>query len=388
MKFSLTIIFIYLASVGFSQKTITQYFDADWKLTNKKKAVYYRKAIKMEDDSWKVIDYYKSGEIQMKGSYHSKDFEIKEGKFRYYYESGVKRMEYNYLNNIAIGRYKFWYQSSQLKVQGEYNEAGNKTGVWKNWDTYGNSAFSGEYVNGNMNGEWLYYFPNGEIQSKENYEHGSKIGHWEEWHENGKLNGGGYYKSDLKTGEWIWYYDNGQLITTYNYNEQGKEIGEHISWHKGGEKKCEGKFKNGNKEGEWKWYFENNQMSSKEQFSKDSVLNFQFFTEKGEEITEGLSYETEPEYPGGTDSLYIFLGDKMKYPAAAMDKNIEGKVYVSFIVENDGEVLEAKVIGSAHPLLDKEALRVINIMPNWTPGIQHNQIVRVIYNIPINFQIN
>jgi TonB family protein len=111
---------------------------------------------------------------------------------------------------------------------------------------------------------------------------------------------------------------------------------------------------------------------------------------KGNVKAQGKVYEVAeqmPNFAGGIPKLMEFLTGNVKYPEAAMKKGIEGRVIVSFVVNTDGSVSDAKVVRSIHPLLDKEALRVVNSMPKWTPGKQNGQVVRVKYNIPISFKL-
>ena len=98
--------------------------------------------------------------------------------------------------------------------------------------------------------------------------------------------------------------------------------------------------------------------------------------------------ERMPEFSGGRDALFEYLGTNIKYPPKAKAKNIQGKVYVNFIVSRDGSIRDAKVIRKVHKLLNKEALRVIKTMPNWIPGMQRGKTVSVSYNLPINFKLN
>ena len=98
--------------------------------------------------------------------------------------------------------------------------------------------------------------------------------------------------------------------------------------------------------------------------------------------------EVEPEYPGGTDAMYKFLSSNITYPAQARADGISGQVMLEFVVERDGSVSNVKVLKSAHPDLDAEAVRVLKMMPNWKPGKQNGAPVRCYYNIPVRFTIN
>ncbi len=98
--------------------------------------------------------------------------------------------------------------------------------------------------------------------------------------------------------------------------------------------------------------------------------------------------EQMPEYPGGADALDDFLKANIKYPADAKAAKATGKVYVQFIVEKDGTVSEAKIRRGAHKSLDAEALRIVELMPNWKPGSMRGKKVRVRYTLPITFSLS
>ena len=95
-----------------------------------------------------------------------------------------------------------------------------------------------------------------------------------------------------------------------------------------------------------------------------------------------------PEFVGGMDSLSRFIRKNLKYPYEAKRKGISGKVYVSFVVGKKGVVRDVKIIRSVHPLLDKEALRITSLLPNWKPGMNDGKPVSVLLNLPINFKLS
>lgn len=98
--------------------------------------------------------------------------------------------------------------------------------------------------------------------------------------------------------------------------------------------------------------------------------------------------EDMPEFPGGESALRKFITSSIEYPEIAVAKGIQGKVYVSFIVKKDGSVAGAKIARGVDPALDKEALRVVNSLPKWQPGIQRGTPVNVSYTVPINFMLD
>lgn len=97
--------------------------------------------------------------------------------------------------------------------------------------------------------------------------------------------------------------------------------------------------------------------------------------------------EVQPTFPGGMDKFYAYLSKSIRYPAAAQEINIQGKVFVSFIIEKNGKLSDIKVERKLGYGTDEEAIRVLNASPRWMPGIQNGIAVRVKYNIPISFSL-
>ena len=97
--------------------------------------------------------------------------------------------------------------------------------------------------------------------------------------------------------------------------------------------------------------------------------------------------EEMPEFPGGMEALMTFLSRNIKYPSDAQNKGVQGRVVIQFVVNTDGKIEDAHVVRSVQSELDKEALRVINSMPNWKPGKQKGEVVRVKYTVPIAFRL-
>lgn len=95
--------------------------------------------------------------------------------------------------------------------------------------------------------------------------------------------------------------------------------------------------------------------------------------------------EEMPQFPQGEQGMFNYIGKTLKYPQEAIDSNIRGIVYISFIVCKDSLIRDIQVIRSVHPLLDKEAVRVISEMPKWNPGKQRKKAVDVLFNLPIHF---
>lgn len=98
--------------------------------------------------------------------------------------------------------------------------------------------------------------------------------------------------------------------------------------------------------------------------------------------------EDDPEFPGGQGALMQYLQSNLKYPTMAREAGIQGTVFVTFVVERDGSITDVRVLRGVGGGLDEEAIRVVQNMPNWTPGRQRGQAVRVQFNLPIRFVLN
>lgn len=95
--------------------------------------------------------------------------------------------------------------------------------------------------------------------------------------------------------------------------------------------------------------------------------------------------EENPMYPGGDEARMKFLQDNIKYPQMARESGIQGPVYVTFVVEANGNITNIKILRGIGGGCDEEAIRVVNIMPKWVPGKQRGKNVRVQFNMPIKF---
>lgn len=97
--------------------------------------------------------------------------------------------------------------------------------------------------------------------------------------------------------------------------------------------------------------------------------------------------EDEPGYPGGEEAMQKFIKTNIKYPEMSIQMGDQGKVFVRFVVEKDGSVSNVSVARGVTPELDKEAMRVVKTMPNWSPGKQRGRPVRTNVVIPIVFKL-
>ena len=108
----------------------------------------------------------------------------------------------------------------------------------------------------------------------------------------------------------------------------------------------------------------------------------------GEGTMEPYTFvEQMPDFPGGETALHKYLVENVKYPQIAKENDVQGTVYVTFIVDKNGEISDIKVLRGIGAGCDEEAIRVIANMPMWNPGKQNGMAVPVRFNMPIKFQL-
>ena len=126
------------------------------------------------------------------------------------------------------------------------------------------------------------------------------------------------------------------------------------------------------------------------QTPKEEVKYTKVEVEETEEPQEKVIFqvvEEMPEFPGGMGEAMKFLAKNIKYPVAAQQAKIEGRVIVQFVVERDGSISDVHAMRGVNPDLDAEAIRVVSLMPKWKPGKQRGKAVAVKYTMPIMFRL-
>ncbi len=107
----------------------------------------------------------------------------------------------------------------------------------------------------------------------------------------------------------------------------------------------------------------------------------------GNDIYEAGGVDVFPEFPGGMSAWSKYIQRNLKYPGIAQEEGIQGKVFLSFVVEKDGTITDVKVLKGIGYGCDDEAVRVIKKSPRWKAGMQNNLPVRVKYTMPISYTV-
>mgnify|MGYP001069872691 FL=1 len=127
-------------------------------------------------------------------------------------------------------------------------------------------------------------------------------------------------------------------------------------------------------------------MDANEPFTSEILIRF----EPPVRVSNGIVYimvDEMPQFPGGDAALFKFLYETIKYPAEAKDNGLQGKVILRFIVTSEGNVENVYVVRGVDPLLDNEAVRVMNLCPKWEPGKMKGKPVNIYYSVPISFSL-
>ncbi|MDY6437019.1 MAG: M56 family metallopeptidase [Bacteroidales bacterium] len=127
-----------------------------------------------------------------------------------------------------------------------------------------------------------------------------------------------------------------------------------------------------------------------EPFDLKYIVNMIFdeTDESGDDDEVYGAVDVMPEYFGGVNAMFDFIQKNVKYPESAKKKGIEGRVFVQFVVEKDGNLSSFQVLRGVNDELNDEAIRVLKMMPKWKPGMKDGKPVRVQYTMPFKFQLS
>lgn len=171
----------------------------------------------------------------------------------------------------------------------------------------------------------------------------------------------GSYKNRVKVGRWNTYKGDGKLWMQENYNS------------------------NGDNEGNFITYYPSGNVRRQDLYKDNQFVRGKCFTASGADTT-WYPYSIHASFPGGDEARIEYLEKNLKYPKLAQEAGIEGTVYISFIISKTAEIKDIKIIRGVHDLLDNEAIRVIDKMPKWNPGMIDGEYMDIQYNMPIHFR--
>ncbi len=186
-----------------------------------------------------------------------------------------------------------------------------------------------------------------------------------------------------------------QIISERRYYEKGPKDSEFktmifeglsMYWYDNGQLKQEVNYKNNMFDGTIKTYWKDGQLKRNDLYNADKLVEGICYDSLGNKV-EYYPYQVMPHFTGGDKMMFLYLSHNVRYPVRAQRNKIQGRVITQFVIDAEGEIVDVKVVKSINPDLDAEALRVVRNMPNWIPGNQDGEKVRVKYTLPISFKL-
>jgi TonB family protein len=235
----------------------------------------------------------------------------------------------------------------------------------------------------------ISYFPNGKKSLVENYKKNKLINFAYHYYHNGKIKEQRDYLDylDVSLKDAFFKYKTIQVLDSSGrklLDENGSGIVNITDTNGDSEA---GAYVNGIKDGIWTSY-----NSALNERHEDVYADGKYL--KGKTIrSNGIAVEYEkftqlPEFTGGSKVLGKYLGQNLRYPPAARENGIQGKVTLGFVVQKDGSLTDFKIITGVSKELDDEALRVIKLSPKWNPGMIRDKPIKVSYTLPVWFKLS
>jgi len=334
---------IFLCSLFFNVTTLFAKKDTTIVFCNKslhkvkkKYASYYIKVFKRKDGTIGVKQYTRDNYLYMKGSFLDEKLNIKQGEFEYYNRKGILGRRGGYDNDKMNGNWQYIADNGTVIGEGNYVND-NRTGEWNYYDNQGSKVQKSNYIDGKLQGEELEWFKDVLIFAG-NYNNDEKVGLWQSWYKNGKVD----------------------------------YLGEYID---------------GNRTGDWKFYFESGNLAAIEVYENGEAIDAKWFDEDGNPVKAIEPYELSPEFPGGSSEMSMHIMNNFEYPELAREMGEQGTVWIEFMIYPDGIIRDIKIVVSVSSSIDAEAIRIIKLMPNWIPGLDHNRNMPITFTIPIKCRL-
>lgn len=361
----LFVLLVWLCSFGAAAQkgdTIRIHLDQNLAFTTKKDFLYPGIAIK-KGDHWMFMSVYPDTGLLVRAYYKNKDLKVKDGPFTFYHNKNVKAMEGRYENNVFQGEWKYWYSNGQLKDSGKLVN-NQLTGVWKTWYKNGTIAAIATYQDADNTKEII----------RSTVYNGRK---------NGLFNGD--TNVSIKHGNWQSFYENGLPRDSGRYSVNFK-IGLWKNWYSNGKPESTGYYTNNIQDGDWEYYRENGSLSTKEKYSAGKIVAMACFDEQGN-FTDSFCSILKAPVPmlDRYVDLNNYLLDNIIWPDSLVkNKKIQGVVKVKFTITKEGKLIDFTILSSPHELMSKEVERFFKSLPPWYPAVSHNRAIdyNIEYEVP------
>ncbi|MBX2963345.1 MAG: hypothetical protein KF687_12590 [Cyclobacteriaceae bacterium] len=245
---------------------------------------------KNREGEWKI--YYENGQVKEVGSYVTNR---RTGLWTSFFEDGLKKGEIEYTDDF--GRYTEYFHSGMIAAEGPKSGT-RQVGHWRFYDEVSGTLWmEGDYENGKRTGEWITYFPSGNIAAHGKYENDHPVGKWEYFFEDGTMSSSGEYLEGYKQGYWSSFTPTGKLLSEANY-DQG--TGGYKEYYPSGKLKISGKVVEGFRQGPWVFYYEDGKKEGDCEFDRGKGTYYGYYRD-GALQTRG---EIDGDKKVGTWELY------------------------------------------------------------------------------------
>lgn len=357
LKNTFSIILILFTSLVAEAQLKTTYLNRNFKEVKKKKAIYVMKETEINDTIYKWVT--------IRGT----DNEI--SKFKYHKNfTGYKYQRENYSSGLPRSEGNLYKEK--------------KIGVWNFYSDWGKIAVSKTYENNIENGIRKRYYIEGGLMNECEVTNERIDGYYKEYSREGWLYLEGKMRNSLKEGIFNYYNESGDIISRRAYAEGKSEGHDSIFINKKiyrvvtyKDDKMNGPF----------YCYKDNKIIHSGLYLNDTIQK-PSETLDSTQLKEYGYLNKMPEYPGGEKELSKFIINNFKYPESAIMNFIEGKVRLKFTVSKEGLIKDICIL--TDPLgygCEKEAYRVITLMPRWKPGYYYGKHQDVYFNQPIAFKL-
>lgn len=302
--------------------------------------------------------------------------QIKSGAYKTYYQNGKVKNDETFKNGKKVGTYKYYAENGKLLYEENFNDNGLKEGITNAFYENGQLESSYNYRNGEMHGVFKEFYEDGKLKDEGKYEYGQRK----------------YYPSNTRVAA-----SETMNSTVENHcfvavdivvNSEGNVIEANIK----DTNTTNESFRKSALDTARKREFDTTPNSSA---NRKMTIRYKFnapadieSNNADKEVKPFTTVEQMPQFKGGDTELMKFIGNNLKYPIEAQEAGIQGKVTVRFIVDENGNVTNPQIIRGIDPACDREALRIIKLMPQWVAGKQNGQNVPVEFTLPILFRLS
>jgi TonB family protein len=366
---------MFTAFVSYSQVIGKFYYNEHWELTHQKSVVFFRVCVfdtVNNQFAGEVRDYTKDGRLLMTGTYKEGS---RNGVFTHYYPNGQVESHGDFINNQTAGLWKYYYPDGSPKQEATFTDREfmlhffydstntkvleNGTGFWydvsEEYKLPSRIIIRGNFLNGKKNGDWECLLENGDYIYKEKFKSGEfKKGYLTDSRGNRRSDNHTEFLNKLLPHfrhDVMERFEREPTVTQQDYPYLKFLRKAPAAW-------CE--------------------TCPSNKISSDTLISG----------TEIFLIVEESAYPvGGMPKFYEHIAHQLRYPAEARKMGIEGKVFVEFVINQDGSISDVRAIKGIGGGCDEEAVRVIAAAPHWNPGTQKGEPVRQRFVMPVIFQL-